>query len=740
MRFSKIELLVVCLFVALLCCAQVVEAQSGRSVSGTLSPSSITAGSTVTLSGTASATTTADGNGNYSFTGLAKGSYAVTPAKPGLTFSPASQNVNLRRAGSTLANFVAKPLLQSITLSAGATSIVATGNLQFTAIGAFSDGSTQNLTNSVTWSSSNTSAATISAGGLASGIAAGSTGITATLSGITSNSFMLTVTAVTLQSITISAMNSSIAKGTGVQFTATGTFSDGSTQNLTNTATWASSSPVTVNISATGLATGVAIGSSSITTTQNGITSNSFALTVTAAKLQSIAVRAASASLATGSSEQLTATGTFSDGSTQNVTSSTIWSSSNPAAISLDASAMALAAGVGQSVIAASQGGTTGTMTISSIARISGSVSPASSAVGTTITLSGAASATTTPDANGNYSFTVLADGTYNVTPSNSSFSFVPASMSVTVNNANVAGINFVTGSGQLSVSPSGFVFGSVGVGSTAQIPATLAATGGDVTITGDVITGSGFGLSGLAFPITIPSGRSAAFSVTFTPPSTGSASGAITLNNGTTTLSTTNLSGTGAGLTVSPSSLSFGEILDGTTSASQTLTLNAVGSSVTVTSDNIVQNGGGGSAFSITGLPTLPFTIAAGQSTKANVTFAPAPGSPGTAAGSVTFASSVNSVAPTFSGTGTSNVVLAWNASTTPSVTYNVYRCATSASACVQAQPANFVRIATGVGSLTYTDAAVSSGQTYYYALTAVDTNSVESSLSTVSSATAIP
>ena len=157
MRFPKIELLVVCLFVALLCCAQVVEAQSGRSISGTLSPSSITAGSTVTLSGTASATTTADGNGNYSFTGLAKGSYTVTPAKPGLTFSPASQSVNLRRAGGTSANFVAKPLLQSITLSAGATSIVATGNLQFTAIGTFSDGSTQNLTNSVTWSSSNTS-------------------------------------------------------------------------------------------------------------------------------------------------------------------------------------------------------------------------------------------------------------------------------------------------------------------------------------------------------------------------------------------------------------------------------------------------------------------------------------------------------------------------------------------------------------------------------------------------------
>src|SRR5258708_931583 len=272
-------------------------------------------------------------------------------------------------------------------------------------------------------------------------------------------------------------------------------------------------------------------------------------------------------------------------------------------------------------------------MTISTSATISGTVSPATSIAGTTITLGGAASTTTTPDTSGNFSFTVVANGAYTLTPHNSSFSFVPPSASVTVNNANVAGMNFATGSGQLSMNPSSFAFGNVAVGSTAQIQTTLTATGGDVTITGDTITGPGFGLNGIAFPLTIPSGKSATFSVTLTPAFTGNASGTLSLSNGTTTLSTANLSGTGSGLNVGPSNLNFGQVMDGSTSAPQSLTLNAVGSTVTVTSNSIVQSGGGGAAFSITSMPSLPFTLAAGQSKQVNVTFAPASGSPGTAA-----------------------------------------------------------------------------------------------------------
>jgi hypothetical protein len=68
------------------------------------------------------------------------------------------------------------------------------------------------------------------------------------------------------------------------------------------------------------------------------------------------------------------------------------------------------------------------------------------------------------------------------------------------------------------------------------------------------------------------------------------------------------------------------------------------------------------------------------------------------------------------------------------------VYRCSISGTACVDSQSANFVEIATGLGSPTYTDSSVSSGNSYYYALTATDTNNTQSSLSAVSSAVVIP
>src|SRR5258708_22851321 len=82
-----------------------------------------------------------------------------------------------------------------------------------------------------------------SATGLATGAAIGSGNITATQNGITSNTIALAVTAATLPSRTLTSNSYSIAKGTSVQFTATGTFNDRSTQNPTHPPTPPSSNP-----------------------------------------------------------------------------------------------------------------------------------------------------------------------------------------------------------------------------------------------------------------------------------------------------------------------------------------------------------------------------------------------------------------------------------------------------------------------------------------------------------------
>ena len=75
---------------------------------------------------------------------------------------------------------------------------------------------------------------------------------------------------------------------------------------------------------------------------------------------------------------------------------------------------------------------------------ISGTISAGGGPLaGVTVALSGAATKTTTTNANGSYTFTTLGNGSYTVTPSKTGYSFLPANRSVIVNDANVAGQNF---------------------------------------------------------------------------------------------------------------------------------------------------------------------------------------------------------------------------------------------------------------------------------------------------------
>src|SRR5204862_4513075 len=59
--------------------------------------------------------------------------------------------------------------------------------------------------------------------------------------------------AATLVSIAVTPANPSVAKGTTQAFTATGTFSDGSTQNLTNSVGWSTSSISVAPINSAGV-------------------------------------------------------------------------------------------------------------------------------------------------------------------------------------------------------------------------------------------------------------------------------------------------------------------------------------------------------------------------------------------------------------------------------------------------------------------------------------------------------
>ena len=84
----------------------------------------------------------------------------------------------------------------------------------------------------------------------------------------------VTVTPATLASIALSPTNPSVSKGLNEQFTATGTYTDGTTANLTTQVTWASATPSVATISNTagtqGLASTLAVGTTAITASRAG--------------------------------------------------------------------------------------------------------------------------------------------------------------------------------------------------------------------------------------------------------------------------------------------------------------------------------------------------------------------------------------------------------------------------------------------------------------------------------------
>lgn len=231
-------------------------------------------GSTQNLTSTATWSSSNTSVATIGGTGLASGVGAGTT-----TIQAASGSVT---GSTTLTVTVAPPVLTSIAVTPANPSIAKGVTQQFTATGRYSDGSTQNLTNTATWSSSNTSVATISGTGLASGLRVGTTTIQAA-SGSVTGSTTLTIAAPTLSSVTVTPSNPSIPNVSAQQFTATGAYSDGSTQNLTNSVVWTSSNTSVATINSTGLATAVGAGTSTIRATQGSV-NGSTTLTVTPRK------------------------------------------------------------------------------------------------------------------------------------------------------------------------------------------------------------------------------------------------------------------------------------------------------------------------------------------------------------------------------------------------------------------------------------------------------------------------
>jgi trimeric autotransporter adhesin len=241
--------------------------------------------------------------------------------------------------------------LQSIQVAPSGPSISLGENQQFTATGFYSDGSSKNITTSAVWTSSDAGVGTISGTGFATSRATGSTTISATLSGVAGYG-TLTVTKAILVSITVTPANPDLLLGTVRQFTATGTFSDQSTQDITSSVTWASSNDGVASIRGAGLAAAVALGSLTISATAGSI-SGSTTVTVGPAALISITIRPENGKIARLTSQQFRAIGTYTDGAVHGVTGKVTWTSSDPSVAKISSSGLARALAPGTTTITA---------------------------------------------------------------------------------------------------------------------------------------------------------------------------------------------------------------------------------------------------------------------------------------------------------------------------------------------------------------------------------------------------
>jgi uncharacterized protein YjdB len=296
---------------------------------------------------TSSSTTVATINSAGLATTVAAGSTTITA-----TVGSFTDTSTLTVVAAHLISISVTPAIPSIAL--GTTQL-------FTAVGNFDDGSTQWL-QSVTWSSSSSSVATVDTTGLATSVGTGLTTITAS-SGSVSGTASLTITGASMVSIVVTPANSSMAVGTTKQFAATGTFSDSSTQDVSGSAVWTSSNPAAAAINSRGLLTSVATGSSTIKAVF-GAVSGSTGLTVSTAHLVSITVSPANPRIARGTSIKFSATGTFSDASTAANLSGVSWKSSKPSIASLRGSGLAHGKKGGTATISATASGVTGSTTL----------------------------------------------------------------------------------------------------------------------------------------------------------------------------------------------------------------------------------------------------------------------------------------------------------------------------------------------------------------------------------------
>jgi trimeric autotransporter adhesin len=308
-------------------------------------------GATVTnkpVAWSTSNSTVASVNGAGLVIALAPGTSSISAAADGLT-------------GSQAVTVVLAPVA-TVVVSPVSASLITGGTFQLSAT--TFDADNQLLSGrTVTWSSSNTSVASVSSSGLVTAAGTGSATVTATSEGKTATS-AITVSAppaVPVASVSVALAASSLTVGQTTQ--ATATTRDAAGTVLTGRGiTWSSSNTAVARVNSTGVVLAVGVGSATIQATSEGV-SGSASLTVSAVPVATVSVSLASSSLTAGQTTQATAT--LKDAAGNTLTGRSIaWSSSNTSIATVNANGQVTTVAAGSANIVATSEGKTGSASL----------------------------------------------------------------------------------------------------------------------------------------------------------------------------------------------------------------------------------------------------------------------------------------------------------------------------------------------------------------------------------------
>jgi len=279
-----------------------------------------------------------------------------------------------------------------------------------------------------------------------------------------------------------------------------------------------------------------------------------------------------------------------------------------------------------------------------------------------------------------------------------------------------------------LAVSANSFNFNTVVVGQSATQTLHLSNSGGaPLQISSISLSNQEFAFTGPSLPRTVLPAMGLDYTLAFAPTTPGNASASLTItSNATQSLVAVSLAGVAekvvAALQVTPASINFGNQGLQTTST-QNVTLQNTGD-VSIIVNGVTESGSG---FGFSNL-SPGISISPNQQVTFQVWFRPQTSGPASGTVSILSANLSSPETVSLTGDGVSSTPaaqhtahLTWDASPSVVAGYRVYRSTISGTSYnpLFSSPLN---------ALSFDDSTVTNGNTYYYVVTAVDDNGVES------------